>query len=594
MQQPVCPSPPGTSSTPFLPDITPEPGAPAGGSLVQFREGDNVAVALADLEPGQSYPLLTYQGAQRCMVTVAASQPAWLAELPGGPQRIRRFFKVAVAPIALNDAIVKDDVPIGVASEPIAAGQVVHQCIRDEGGRMVRRAGNIAEYPNLFNPPADEMRTLAQSYAILRAGLNAPPELRPPDHAPAAEHFLGYLRPAGPPGVRNHVLVVPSVFCVNQEAREIAEAFRATAWGAQGENRVHALTHQAGCCQVGFDEETTLRLLSGVAAHPNVAGVVVVALGCSPLCVDDRLYQAIAARHAAPDRVRLVRVQGSGRSAALRAGREHVAQLVAAAQDETRQPAPVSDLLLAVKCGGSDPTSGLFSNTTIGHVADWLLDRGGTVMISEIMEYFGAEKVLRERCRDYAIWLRLLRFIKTNEMIGKAAAVAAERDLHSVELTVGNIAAGLSTQEEKSLGAIRKMGFRHPIEQVLRTGDSPAGARHGLYVVDGPGQDLLSASALSAAGAQLMLFSTGIGTPLGSAVTPVLKITGNRETAARHADFIDRYVPFQELIAAGRTAAQIAVETLLPNLLATAEGRPTRAEINGHCDFDLRSMAMVQ
>jgi altronate dehydratase large subunit len=169
----------------------------------------------------------------------------------------------------------------------------------------------------------------------------------------------------------------------------------------------------------------------------------------------------------------------------------------------------------------------------------------------------------------------LLRYIKTNEMMGKAVALAAERDLHSSELTVGNVEAGLSTQEEKSLGAIRKMGFEHRIENVVRFGESVLAHRHGLYVVDGPGQDLLSTSGMCASGAQMVLFSTGIGSPLGSAVSPVIKVTGNEHTSRQHADLIAREVLYREVV-------------------AVVEGKRTKTEINRHRDFAIRNYMMVQ
>jgi altronate dehydratase large subunit len=159
---------------------------------------------------------------------------------------------------------------------------------------------------------------------------------------------------------------------------------------------------------------------------------------------------------------------------------------------------------------------------------------------------------------------------------------------------MGNIAAGLSTQEEKSLGAVRKMGFEHPIENVVRFGERLADARPGLYVMDGPGQDLISSSGLAAAGAQAMIFTTGLGNPLGNAVTPVVKITGNRETAALQPDFIDLHVPFVERLREGLSAREVARDTLWRAVLETLEGRPTRAERNGHRDFGSRGYAMVQ
>jgi altronate dehydratase large subunit len=381
---------------------------------------------------------------------------------------------------------------------------------------------------------------------------------------------------------------------VNQEAVEIADMFRDVAWGSSSENAVVALTHQSGCCQTGFDEEVTLRTLTAMACHPNVGGVLVVTLGCSPLCVNDRLYAAIR-KNAGSDRiVRCLRLQQEGRKAALEGGRSIVKDMIGTLRAQERKPFPIAGLCLAVKCGASDPTSGLVANSAIGHLSDWLLDRQGTVVISEIMEYFGAERILKERCRDSGVWRDLLRLIKANEMIGKSVAMAEEADIHSMELTLGNIQAGLSTQEEKSLGAFKKMGFSHRIENVVRFGERVTGSRHGLYIMDGPGQDLVSASGLAAAGSQAMVFSTGIGTPLGNPVTPIIKITGNADTFSRHADFIDLCIPFHRIVTEGASEQDVAIATLLPELIAVLEGKMTRAEQNRHRDFAIRSYSMVQ
>lgn len=291
--------------------------------------------------------------------------------------------------------------------------------------------------------------------------------------------------------------------------------------------------------------------------------------------------------------VHCLRIQKEGRAAAIRDGISRVEEMVSFLQKQERRPVPLSGLCFAVKCGGSDPTIGLIANSAIGHISDWLLDRHGTVVISEIMEYFGAEAILRERCRDHTVWLDLLRLIKANELIGKSVAWATEQDTHSVELTPGNIQAGLSMQEEKSLGAIRKMGFSHKIENVVRFGEPVTGSRHGLYIMDGPGQDLVSASGLAASGAQLMLFSTGIGTPLGTATTPVIKLTGNTDTFSRHPDFIDLCIPFSKVVA-GMPERDVALATLLPVLQEVIEGRKTRAEENRHYDFSIRNYTMVQ
>jgi altronate dehydratase large subunit len=563
--------------------------------IIRFRKEDNVGIALADLPCGSSYPLITFGETERGLLPIPEEQPDWCRE-EGRGAVIPRYHKVATEDIPRNAAIIKDGTPMGVATADIHAGHRVDQSLADEGKNFGRPGGNIREYPNPYQPPAESLETLAAAYSIYLDGFDRHPVLRPREKTPAGDPpgVSVYPRDNGTWGSRNHILVIPSVFCVNQEATEIAEPFRETSWGKNGENAVIALTHQSGCCQAGFDEEVTLRTLTDMACHPNVGGVIVVTLGCSPLCVNDRLYASIRAKAGSGTIVHCLRVQNEGRAEVIGAGKKLVEEMIAQVRALERQPMPLAGLCLAVKCGGSDPTSGLFANRAIGHAADWLLDREGTVVISEIMEFFGAERILKGRCRDHAVWLDLLRIIKTNQMIGESVAKAREAGAVSVELTPGNILAGLSTQEEKSLGAIGKMGQKHPIENIVPFGECITGSRHGLYVMDGPGQDLVSASGLAAAGSQAMLFSTGIGTPLGSAVTPVLKITGNADTFARHRDFIDICIPFREIVEGGAGEKEVTEAALLPELIAVIEGKKTRAEQNRHRDFAIRTYTMVQ
>lgn len=564
--------------------------------IIRFRNNDNVGIALADLSCGASYPLVTAGDKSRDTLLIPTDQPDW-TRISGLAGTVPRYHKVATTAIPRNAPVIKDGIAIGVATADIRPGEQVDLCMKNTGGTLERVGGNIQEYPNLYQPPAEPLETLAAAYRIYRDGFDRRPALRPREELLDSSGGLTvsvYPRENGTWGSRNHILVIPSVFCVNQEALEIADMFRKTPWGSHNENAVIALTHQSGCCQTGFDEEVTLRTLTEMACHPNVGGVLVVTLGCSPLCVNDRLHASISARIGKDTIVRCLHIQHDGRSATIATGKKLVAEMIAKLRMQERKPMPLSGLCLAVKCGASDPTSGLFANSAIGHMSDWLLDRQGTVVISEVMEYFGAERILKERCRDPAVWRDLLRLIKTNEMIGKAVARADEADIHSMELTPGNIRAGLSTQEEKSLGAFKKMGFLHKIENVVRFAERIIDSRHGLYIMDGPGQDLISASGLSAAGSQAMFFSTGIGTPLGNPVTPVIKITGNTDTFARHADFIDLCIPFQKIVTEGAVEHDVAMGTLLPELIAVLEGKLTRAEQNRHHDFAIRSYTMVQ
>ncbi|NMB77626.1 MAG: altronate dehydratase [Methanomicrobiales archaeon] len=564
--------------------------------IIRFRHNDNVGIALADLPFGSSCPLITAGETARETLAIPADQPAWTRS-GGRTGIIPRYHKVATTAISRGAPVIKDGTAIGVATTDIRPGEQVDRVMKSTGTGLEPAGGNIQEYPNLYQPPAEPLAALAAAYRISQEGFDRRPALRPPEplaKSPDELKVSVYPRKNGSWGSRNHILIIPSVFCVNQEAQEIADAFRDITWGSRNENAVIALPHQSGCCQTGFDEEVTLRTLTAMACHPNVGGVLVVTLGCSPLCVNDRLLVAIRAGAGEDVPVRGLHLQQEGRSALIAAGKVAVEEMIVHLRAQQRQPLPVSGLCLAVKCGASDPTSGLIANSAIGHMADWLLDRQGTVVISEVMEYFGAERILKERCRDPAVWRELLRIIKASEMIGKAVARAQEAEVHSMELTLGNIQAGLSTQEEKSLGAFKKMGFLHPIENVVRFGERITGSRYGLYIMDGPGQDLISASGLSAAGSQAMFFSTGIGTPLGNPVTPVIKITGNTDTFARHADFIDLCIPFDRIVTEGAAENEVAVSTLLPALIAVLEGKKTRAEEIRHRDFAIRSYTMVQ
>ena len=561
--------------------------------IIKLSEYDNAGVALSDLESGNTYDIISIDGKKEGKIRINPSQPPWMNEFADGNRTIPVYHKVATTDIPVGGKIVKYGTAIGTATSLIKKGQLIDQHISYSQDGSIHLSGNIKEFRNQFAIPQHYLDSAIQNYQVLVEGFESEVTLRPKETLKSGISIMAYRNRDGSIGSRRHILIIPSVFCVNQEAIDIARPFADTAWGISNENVVHPLTHSSGCCQAAFDEKRTLIVLSNMACHPNVGGVVVVALGCSPFCVDDKLFSKISEMRGGVN-VHLVNVQREGRSQAIEKGIRAVEGMVRSLSADRRETSDLSDVILSVKCGASDPTSGLFANTAIGHISDLMLDSNASVIISEIMEFFGAETVLKEKCLNQDVWIRLLRKIKLAETLGKAVASVENQGFHSTELTAGNINAGLSTQQDKSLGAIRKMGFSHKIENAVNFGDSIVDGRQGLYVMDGPGQDLLSMSGMSASGAQAAFFSTGMGTPLGSPVTPVIKVTANRDVYEKHVSFIDAFIPVEKIIKDGISIKEIARDILYPLLIEVLEGKKTLAEINGHRDFAIKSNYFVQ
>jgi altronate dehydratase large subunit len=376
--------------------------------------------------------------------------------------------------------------------------------------------------------------------------------------------FSGYKRTDGRVGVRNHVLVVPTVICASVVAERIANAIGPT--GA-------ALPHLAGCGQLGPDRRLTHDTLAAYCAHPNVGAVVVVALGCEQVIAQ---HLANTARTAGkPAAVIAIQSEGGTVRTTTR-GIEIATPFASALENEQRTPCDVSSLILCVKCGGSDYTSGLAANPALGRVADRLVDAGGTAVLGEIAEIMGAEHLLAARAASPEPAAQLLRIINRVE----AEAVALGLDIRGTQPSPGNIRGGLTTIEEKSLGATHKGGERTPLTDVV-----PYAGRitkRGLTVMDTPGLDVESVTGMVGGGAQVVVFTTGLGTPTGNPIAPVIKITGNAQTAAAMADNLDDDVSG---ILDGRETMDSAADRLMEDVLAVASGRPTAAERLGHREF---------
>jgi altronate dehydratase large subunit len=373
--------------------------------------------------------------------------------------------------------------------------------------------------------------------------------------------FLGYRRPDGRVGTRNHVLVVPTVICSSVVAERVAASSAPVA---------AALPHLAGCGQLGPDMHLTHETLGAYCGHPNVGAVLVIALGCEQVVA--QTLAETARRHGKPAEIIAIQSEG-GTPRATEKGSTIARTLAAALASQEREWCPASDLILSVKCGGSDYTSGLASNPALGRVTDRLVALGGSAVLGEIAEIMGAEHLLASRATRGETSERLIQIITRVER--EAAALGL--DIRGTQPSPGNIRGGLTTIEEKSLGATHKGGERAPLEDVVPYAGSIT--RRGLTVMDTPGLDVESVTGMVGGGAQVVVFTTGLGTPTGNPIAPVIKITGNARTARQMQDNIDLDVSG---ILADTETLDGAADRLF---LEVASGRLTKAETLGHREF---------
>jgi altronate dehydratase large subunit len=376
--------------------------------------------------------------------------------------------------------------------------------------------------------------------------------------------FEGFRRPDGRVGTRNHVLVVPTVICSSVVAERIAAA--AQPLGA-------ALPHLAGCGQLGPDMRLTHETLEAYCAHPNVGAVVVVALGCEQVIA--QTLAETAKRHGKLAEIIAIQAEG-GTIRTTERGARIAREFAGALAGQTREACDISDLILSLKCGGSDYTSGLASNPTLGRVTDRLVDLGGSAVLAEVAEIMGAEHLLAARATRPATATQLIRIVTRVETEARALGL----DIRGTQPSPGNIRGGLTTIEEKSLGATHKGGERAPLEDVV--GYAAPITRRGLTVMDTPGLDVESVTGMVGGGAQVVVFTTGLGTPTGNPIAPVIKITGNARTARQMADNIDLDVSG---IINDTESIDSAADRLFADIVAVASGKETAAERLGHREF---------
>ena len=375
--------------------------------------------------------------------------------------------------------------------------------------------------------------------------------------------FEGYRRPDGRVGVRNHVLVVPTVVCSAVVTERIANAVPGAV----------ALPHLAGCGQLGPDMQMTHDTLAAYCQHPNVGAVLVVALGCEQVVAQMLAESARAAGKPSA----IVSIQGEGGTPkAIAKGTAVASDLARDLARVRREWCGIDTLILSLKCGGSDYTSGLSANPALGRVADRLNESGGATVLGEIAEIMGAEHLLAARASQPEVAGRLLRVIQRVESEAQALGL----DIRGTQPSPGNIRGGLTTIEEKSLGATHKAGEISPLTDVV-----PYAARitrKGLTVMDTPGLDVESVTGMVGGGAQVVVFTTGLGTPTGNPIAPVIKITGNARTGQTMADNTDLDVSG---ILDHRESIDQAAGRLLDEILAVSSGKETAAERLGHREF---------
>jgi altronate dehydratase large subunit len=379
-------------------------------------------------------------------------------------------------------------------------------------------------------------------------------------------NFMGYRRPDGTVGIRNHVFVLPTVNCANQVARGIAANVRGTVW----------VEHQHGCSQLGADAEQTARAFIGHGIHPNVYGVVVVGLGCEVIRAQDIAAEIKKQCPYKPVHTIIIQDEG-GSNKSIQAGAIAAQNMMIEASMLKRDPIAAAELILGTECGGSDACSGLSGNPALGAVSDMLIDAGGTAILAETAELIGAEHIIAERAVNEAVKQKCYATIAAFEESAKRMGV----DMRGSNPTPGNIEGGLSSIEEKSLGCVYKGGTR-PLQDVI--GWAEKVTTKGLVFMDTPGNDIEQLTGMVAGGCHICVFTTGRGTPTGSPIAPTIKVATNTALFEKMNDNMD--INAGTVITGEETVEQVG-ERIFAEMLAVASGKITKAEVLGHNDFSI-------
>ena len=483
---------------------------------IKIHPSDNVAVALEDLSPGEKIELDD--------ISVITKE------------KIGRGHKVALCDIAKNDAIVKYGNQIGIASEDIAAGSFVHV---HNVKTALSEEGTYEYVPVSYKLPNVSGRT-----------------------------FMGYKRAKGKVGIRNELWIIPTVGCVNSIAERLVKENQHLVKGSV--EGLYTFTHPFGCSQMGDDHATTKKVLASLVHHPNAGGVLVLSLGCENL-TSDQFKEEL--REWNGDRVKFLTCQNVEDE--IEEGSRLLKELAEYAGSAKREEIDASELIVGMKCGGSDGLSGITANPTVGRFSDRLIAMGGSTVLTEVPEMFGAESILFNRCTDAETFEKAVAMVdRFKKYFTDHGQVVYENP------SPGNKAGGITTLEDKSCGCVQKGGSA-PVVDVLEYADPIK--KKGLSLLSGPGNDMVSTTDLTAAGVHLILFTTGRGTPFG-APAPTVKISTNTALYEKKKGWIDFNAG---TVAEGEETLDEAGERLLEYVLRVASGEKTKQEQGGYREISI-------
>lgn len=480
-------------------------------NVLQINNKDNVAVVLQDI-------------AANSKVSVAGQAVTLM-------QDIGRGHKFALQPIAKGQAVIKYGFPIGQATDAISIGEHVHTHNVKTG------LSDINDY-------------------------QYQPSIMPLTTTIADRDVMLYRRANGEVAIRNELWIIPTVGCVNGIAEQIKQQFLQQHPQLVGIDGIHVLSHPYGCSQLGADHENSRIILQDMVRHPNAGGVLVIGLGC-----ENNQIGPFQKTLGAVDDSRVKFMLSQQHDDEIAAGLDCLNQIYAVTQHDVRQPGKLSELKFGLECGGSDGFSGITANPMLGHFSDYVIAHGGTSVLTEVPEMFGAEQILMNHCRDEQT------FDKTVAMVNgfKQYFKAYDQPIYE-NPSPGNKDGGITTLEDKSLGCTQKAGQSAVID-VLKYGERLQ--QNGLNLLSAPGNDAVATSALIAAGCHMVLFTTGRGTPYGGMV-PTIKIATNSDLAKRKKHWID--FDAGQLISG--TAMEALVLQFIDLIVDVANGKPARNEVN--------------
>lgn len=380
--------------------------------------------------------------------------------------------------------------------------------------------------------------------------------------------FLGYKRSDGRVGIRNHILILPCSVCASDTTRIVASKV----------DEAVTFNMQLGCSQIGKDFEYTMDTVAGFAANPNIYATVLVSLGCETAQVN-LVKEKIQERTNKPIKSVVIQEEG-GTIKAIEKATKYAKEFAAEASMVSREEFPISELIMGTECGGSDPTSGLASNVLIGNLSDKIVENGGTTVLSETTEFIGAEHILARRAKNDEVKKKIYEIVHRFE---KHIQLNTGQEVRDGNPSPGNMEGGLTTLEEKSLGCIHKGGTT-PVNAVYDY-SKQLKTKEGLVIMDTPGNDPSSVAGMIAGGCQIVVFSTGRGTPTGNPIAPVVKITANRETAKTMSDNLDWDA---SPILYGEKNMEELTEECFDELIEFCDGKKSKAEILGFTELAIQ------